>query len=224
MNYKLWVASVGVAAMAASLATVPRDARGQAVTFDHLTCVNVNKDDRSAPMPPPLTLTSEQSDFLSSNGCKPVGGGKIARAQQVCYPTSKEESNPPGGVSLSGQDFLCYRVKCADNGGTRTELSMTDQFGSGTVFANQKRIIKTLCVPAFLGTTPSPTPTASGTPGPTPTTAATPTPTPVPTETPAPTPTVVEPTPTPTEAPTPTPTPGGSASLAFVEPVANLLR
>ena len=204
MKYKFWVASLGVAALGASLAAVPRDARGQAPTFDHLTCVKVSKDDRFAKMPPPLTLTSEQTEFLNSTGCKPIGGGKIARANEVCYPTSKDPSNPPGGISLSGQDFLCYRVKCEQNGGDRTELSITDQFGNGTIVANQKPNSKQFCVPAFLGATPSPTPT--GTPGPTPTVVV-PTPTPEPTETPA-----------------PTPTPGGSASLAFVEPAANLLR
>jgi len=230
MEYSLKLASLGAAVLAASLA-VPSNARAQG-TFDHFTCIGVSKDNRLAPMPPPLTLTPEQTEFLTSNGCKPVGGGKIARANEICYPTSKSPGGPPPGANISGQDFLCYRVKCANNGGGKTNLSVTDQFGSGSISANQKPPTKKLCVPAFTGAVPTPTPVVP-TPTPVATQTAAPTPTPVATQTAAPTPTPVAtqtaaPTPTPvatqTAAPTPTPTPGGSASLAFVEPVANLLR
>lgn len=58
--------------------------------------------------------------------------------------------------------------------------------------------------------------------GPTPTPSPTPTPTAEPTDTPTPTPTA-EPTDTPTPTPSPTP-PYGSASRAFVKPVASLLQ
>lgn len=246
MQYSFKVAWLGLAVLAAGLVTVP-DARAQEQTFDHMTCVKVNRDERLAKMPPPLALTSEQAEFLNNSGCKPVGGGKIARADEICYPTAKDPTNPPGGTSLSGQDFLCYRVKCAPNGGGLSEHSVTDQFGSGTVFANERPVVKKLCVPAFLATGPTPTPTTTATATPVATPTATPvgTPTPVTTQTPALTPTPVvtgtavptatpsptvtaeptaTPTPTETAAPTPTPTPGGSASLAFVEPVESLLR
>lgn len=194
-------AALGMVVLGAGMVLSARDAGAQALTFDHLTCVKVSRDDRLAKMPPPLTLSSEQTEFLSNNGCKPVGGGRIARADEICYPTAKDPTNPPGGADLSGQNFLCYRVKCARNGGGRTELAVGDQFGTGTVFANEKPVTKKLCVPAFLAGGPTPTPTA----------------------TPTPTPTVIAPTPTPTVGPTPTP-PYGSASRAFVARVANLLH
>lgn len=205
-SFKL--AALGVVALAATLVFALPGSRAQTTpTFDHLTCVKISRDNRFAPMPPPLTLTPDQSEFLTNTGCKPVGGGQLARANQVCYSSSKDPSNPPSGTDLTGQDFLCYRIKCdRNNGSSRTELSMTDQFGSGTVFANEKPVTKTLCVPAFVGATPTPAPT--GTPGVTPT----------PTETPS-----LTPTPAPTETAAPTPTPG-SASLAFVDPVDSLLR
>jgi len=130
------------AGLLAGVVALSGEARAQEQTFDHLTCVHVNRDERRVPMPPPLTLTSEQTEFLSSSGCKPVGGGKIARADEVCYPSAKSPTNPPGGASLSRQGFLCYRVKCAQNGGGRTELTITDQFGSGTVFANERPVVK----------------------------------------------------------------------------------
>lgn len=202
-------------------------AYAQEQVFDHLTCVRVNRDERLAPMPPPLTLTSQQTELLSSNGCKPVGGGKIARADEICYPSAKAPGNPPGGADLSDQSFLCYRVKCAANGGTRTELDVADQFGSGTVFANQKPVTKKLCVPAFVGATPTPSVTPTSTPTGTPT--VSPTPTVAPTQTPGVTPTPVPtgtPTTTPTGVPTstPSPTPIGSANRAFVDQAADLLR
>jgi len=251
MQYSFKVASLGLTALAASLLAGPPGARAQEQTFDHMTCVKVNRDERLAKMPPPLSLTSEQAEFLNNTGCKPVGGGKIARADEICYPTSKDPGNPPNGTSLSGQDFLCYRVKCAPNGGGRSEHSVTDQFGTGTIFANEKPVTKKLCVPAFIGTGPTPTPTGTATATPTATPVGTPsatpvgTPTPVTTQTPAPTATPVPtgtvvptatpsptataeptatPTPTETAAPTPTATSGGSASRAFVEPVDSLLR
>jgi len=180
---------------------VPADAQ----SFDHMTCIRVNKDLRNALMPPPLTLDAEQIEFLDSQGCKPVGGGRIARAQRLCFPTSKAPSNPPGGISLSGQDFLCYRVKCQSNGGSMTELTLTDQFGTGTVRANEKPVVKELCVPAFKPGGPSPTPT------------------PAVTATPTPSPTGVVPTATPSATPTATP-PYGSASEAFVDQVPSLLH
>lgn len=197
-----------------------------AQTFDHLTCLNVSRDLRDAAMPPPLTLDAEQLEILDSQGCKPVGGGQIARADRICVPTSKLPSNPPGGIVLSGQDFLCYRVRCEPNGGGQVDIQITDQFGSGTIRVNQTPVMKELCVPAFKVGVPTPTPT--GEPTPTPTAEPTPTPTvvvptPTPTGEPTPTPTG-EPTPTPTAEPTPTPTPPyGSASQAFVLEVPSLL-
>ena len=184
------------------------------------------------------------------HGCKPIGGGKIARANEVCYPTAKDPTNPPGGTSLSGQDFLCYRVKCEQNGGGKTEHDVTDQFGTGTIFANQKPVTKQLCVPAFLGAGPRRRrPAPQGDPDPhsgrDPTDArryanarsdantrtdgdAGADPDRGPHADPSPT-VIAEPTPTPdptygNRGSDPDAHPGGSASLAFVEPVANLLR
>lgn len=191
-----WKTRMALGVLAAGLGLAPRAALAQAVTYDHLTCVNVNRDDRLAPMPPPLRLEPEQEQFLESNGCKIVGGNKIARAKEVCYATAKSPNSPPNGEDLSGQSFLCYRVKCAPNGGGKTPVELTDQFGGGSVTANQKPVTKKLCVPAFPPGTPTPTP------------GVTPTPTPVVTGTP-----VVTPTP-----------PYGSASRAFVNAVASLLQ
>lgn len=193
-----WKTSValGVGVLAAGLALAPRDAGAQAVTYDHLTCANISKDDRLAQMPPPLRLEPEQEAFLESNGCRIVGGNKVARAKEVCYATAKSPNGPPGGLDLSGQSFLCYRVKCAPNAGGKTPVDLTDQFGSGNVTVNQQPPMRKLCVPAFPPGTPTPTPT--------------------------PTPTVA-PTATPTPIVTPTP-PYGSASRAFVKPVGSLLE
>ena len=190
---------LGIGVLAVGL-LAPSAARAQAVTYDHLTCEGVNRDNRLAPMPPPLLLSPEQTEFLESTGCKPVGGGQIARADEICYATAKSPGGPPGGVSLSGQSFLCYRVKCERNGGGRTNIDVADQFGSGNVSVNQRPPVKKLCVPAFLAGVPTPTPTAQPTPTPTP---------------------VVTSTPTPVVTPTP---PYGSASRAFVKPVGSLLK
>lgn len=191
-----WKTGVAIGVLAAGLVLTPRTSQAQTTTYDHLTCVNINRDDRLAKPPPPLTLDPEQADFLASNGCKISGSNKIARARQVCYATAKSPGGPPAGEDLSGQSFLCYRVKCARNGGGKTPVELTDQFGGGNVTVNQQPVTKTLCVPAFPPGTPTPTVTA------------TPTPTPVVTSTP-----VVTPTP-----------PYGSASRAFVRFVANLLQ
>ena len=189
--------SVGV--LAAGLMLAPRGAEAQDVTYDHLTCVKVNKDDRLAKPPPPLRLEPEQAEYLESNGCRIVGGNKIARAKEVCYAAAKSPNGPPGGEDLSGQSFLCYRIKCAPNGGGKTPVDLTDQFGSGSVTVNQQPVTKTLCVPAFPPGTPTPTPTPVATPTPTP----------------------IVSTPTPVVTPTP---PYGSASRAFVKPVGSLLK
>lgn len=193
-----WKTGVALSAamFAAGLVLAPRPARAQTTNYDHLTCVNLNRDDRLAKPPPPLQLDPEQAEFLESNGCKISGSNKIARARQVCYATAKSPGGPPSGEDLSGQSFLCYRVKCARNGGGKTPVELTDQFGSGSVTVNQQPVTKTLCVPAFPPGTPTPTATV------------TPTPTPVVTATP-----VVTPTP-----------PYGSASKAFVKFVESLLR
>ncbi|MEW6269864.1 MAG: hypothetical protein AB1689_11275 [Thermodesulfobacteriota bacterium] len=169
----------------------------------------MSRDLRNALMPPPLTLDAEQIEFLDSQGCKPVGGGRIARADRICFPTSKSPSNPPGGIVLSGQDFLCYRVKCDRNAGGSVDVQIGDQFGSGTIRVNQTPPVKELCVPAFKVGVPTPTPTTAPPPTPTPTVVV-----------PTPTPTAVEPTPTPTASPPPY----GSASQAFVERIQSLLQ
>lgn len=196
---------------ALGLVAVVGATQAMAQPFDHLACTRV-RDLRGAPAPPLLTLTPQQVEFLASTGCKV--SGRFARAKEICYPANKSPSNPPGGLDLSGQDFLCYKVRCQNNGGQQTSLQVTDQFGSGEVVANQRHVGRTLCVPAFkAGAPPTPTPT--------------PAPTATPTPTPTPTPTVAPPTPspTPTAAPTPTPTPPyGSASKAFVQSVPDLLH
>jgi hypothetical protein len=178
----------------------------QAQPFDHLVCTRVQRDERAVSIPA-LTLTPQQVQFLTSTGCVPQGR---PRAKEVCYPADKTPSNPPGGIDLNGQDFLCYQVRCARNpAGGQTPVNLTDQFGSGNVLVNQRHPGRKLCVPAFKVVPPTPTPTAPPTP--------TPTPTVVP-------PTPPTPTPTPPPTPTPTPTPPyGSASQAFVQPVPNLL-
>ena len=90
--------ALGVGVLAAGLTLAPSGARAQAVTYDHLTCVNVNKDDRFAQPPPPLRLDPEQAAFLESNGCRIVGGnsGNVTVNQQpptrkLCVPAF-----PPG--------------------------------------------------------------------------------------------------------------------------------
>lgn len=215
MRKAAWKGSFGLAIVAAASLLGADGARAQTTDFDHLTCVRVSTDRRLAKTPPPLTLDAEQAQLLDSQGCKVVGGGRVARADELCFATSKDPGGPPSGIDLSGQSFLCYRVKCERdemNLGGRTELSVTDQFGDGTVFLNERPTTKRLCVPAFIDQNgPTPTPGPTGTPGGTPSV----TPTPIP---------IGTPTATPTSGTTPTPTPGGSASRAFVERSASLLN
>jgi len=209
MKRSSWKLALSLVLAGAPMVVGVGSARAQTQSFDHLTCVNVSTDRRLAKAPPTLTLTAEQTEFLNGEGCRVIGAVQVARADQLCFPTAKTPSNPPSGLDLSGQDFLCYRIKCQQNDlhpGGNTQVSIADQFGSGTVFVNQRPTSKLLCVPAFLGAGPSPTPGPTGTP-------VAPTPTPIP---------IVTPTPSPIA--TPTPTSGGSASRAFVESVASLLR
>lgn len=200
-------------------------ASAQPTDTDSLTCVNVTTDRRFAKAPQPLLLTPEQSEFMTSRGCKVIGGTRIARADALCYPTAVDEQgggdgDVGSGVDLSGQVFLCYDVKCQREemnvGNVRTELEIEDQFGDGTIFVNERPTTKRLCVPAFIGTGPSPTPGTSATPRPSGTPGATGTPSP--TSTPNGTPTSGA-----TATPAPTGSPG-SASLAFVAPIASLLQ
>ena len=243
-------AILAMACLAAASLIDARAAGAQPVTRDSLTCVNVSTDRRYAKTPGLLTLTPEDAQFMTSEGCKVVGGTRIARADRLCYPTAVEErGSEPGdgdvedGIDLSGQVFLCYDVKCErDEIGepSRTELDVTDRFGDGQLFINQRPTTKELCVPAFVSGGPSPTPSPTLTPIVTPTPGATATPTSTPDETPTPgatstpgtTPTpgaTSTPAPTATPAVTATPTPvatgtPGSASLAFVERVPSLLQ
>ena len=207
----------------ASLVDVPA-ARAQQVTSDSLACVNVSTDRRFAKTPNPFTLTPENAQFMSSQGCKVVGGTRIARADRLCYPVSVDErgdepnaATPTPGVDLGGQVFLCYDVKCERDEldlHNRTELTVTDRFGDGQIFINERPTTKELCVPAFVAGGPSPSPSPTLTPIVTPTPGATSTPTSTPGATA---------TPSPTSTPGATGTPG-SASLAFVERVPSLLR
>ena len=214
--------ALAVACLAAASLADARIARAQAVTSDSLACVNVSTDRRFAKTPDLLTLTPEDAQFMTSQGCKVVGGTRIARADRLCYPVSVEErGSEPGssdveaGIDLSGQVFLCYDVRCERDEldlRNRTELTITDRFGDGPIFVNERPTTKELCVPAFLSGGPSPTPSPTLTP------IVTPTPGPTPTSTPGATPT---PAVTPTPVATGTP---GSASLAFVERVPSQLQ
>lgn len=152
---------------------VAGNASAQISDVDSLTCVNVSTDRRFADPPPALTLTPEQEEFMASEGCTILGGTRIARADDLCFATSVEPDDGDEGIDLSGQAFLCYDVRCRRdemNLGGRTELTVSDQFGSGTLFVNERPNVKKLCVPAFVGDgpTPTPTPTPIGTPTPTP--------------------------------------------------------
>lgn len=238
-------AVLALACLAAASFGSAREVHAQAITSDSLTCVNASGDRRYAKQPGLLELTPEDVQFMASQGCKVIGGGNIARADRLCYATSVDErgtepgdGSDVGGIDLSGQVFMCYDVRCERDefnpGDVRTEVMVTDRFGEGQVFLNERPTVKELCVPAFLGPVPTATPRPSGTPGGTPTPGATMTPanTPTPgaTETPGATSTPVA-TPTPgatstpgaTATPVPTGTPG-SASLAFVSQGASLLR
>ena len=216
-------AVLGMACLAvASLVDVPA-ARAQQVTSDSLACVNVSTDRRFAKTPDPFTLTPEDAQFMTSQGCKVVGGTRIARADRLCYPVAAEEggdepnATPTPGVDLGGQVFLCYDVKCERDEldlHNRTELTVTDRFGDGQIFINERPTTKELCVPAFVAGGPSPSPSPTLTPIVTPTPGATSTPTSTPGATA---------TPSPTSTPGATGTPG-SASLAFVERVPSLLQ
>ncbi|MFO1200790.1 MAG: hypothetical protein U1E86_27885, partial [Burkholderiaceae bacterium] len=168
---------------AAALADVPA-ARAQTVTSDSLACVNVSTDRRFAKTPNPLTVTPEDAQFMTGQGCKVVGGTRIARADRLCYPVAVDEragrepepAAPTPGVDLGGQVFLCYDVKCERDEldpRSRTELSITDRFGDGQIFINERPTTKELCVPAFVSGGPSPSPIV--TPTPTPGATATPT-------------------------------------------------
>lgn len=210
--------ALGVACIAALGVADASAVRAQEITSDSLTCVNVNADRRFSKQIGPLTLTPEDATFLTNRGCKVVGGTRIARADRLCYPSMLEgRGSEPGdepaveGVDLSGQVFLCYDIRCErDEFETRgrTDLMISDRFGEGEIYVNERPTTKEMCVPAFVE------PVSSPTPGP----SATPIGTPTPTSTPGATG-----TPEPTASPEPTATPG-SASRAFVGPVASLLR
>lgn len=194
-------AVVGMACLAGSLLATS-GASAQTDDVDSLTCVNVTTDRRNADNPDAFTLTPEDEQLMESRGCKVAGGGRIARADALCYPTSTDAgSDDEPGVDLSGQLYLCYDVRCQRDemnvGNVRTELEITDRFGDGTIFVNERPTTKRLCIPASLGSSsPTPTPRPIGTP-----------------------------TPNGTATPNgPTPTPPGSASRAFVDVVASLLR
>ena len=201
-------AIVAVACVAAVSLADARTARAQQVTSDSLACVNVSTDRRYAKSPDPLTLTPDDAQFMTSQGCKVVGGTRIARADRLCYPVSVEKrggdpgsSDVEAGVDLSGQVFLCYDVKCEREemfAHNRTELTITDRLGDGQIFINERPTTKELCLPAFVSGGPSPTPAATATPD-------------------------VTATPVPTATPGVTGTPG-SASLAFVACVPSLLQ
>src|SRR5262245_14372413 len=129
-------ALLAMACVAAASLADARLAHAQAVTSENLTCINVSPDKRFAKMPGPLELTPEDEQFLEGQGCKVTGGGAIARADRLCYPTGVEEratepggTDDVGGVDLSGQVFLCYDVRCERDelnlGNVRTELTVT---------------------------------------------------------------------------------------------------
>ncbi len=185
-----------VAGMACLATTLLASSSTFAQEVDSLTCVRVSTDRRFADNPSPFSLTPEDEQLMESRGCKVLGGTRIARADALCYPTATDAGNDEApGVDLSGQLYLCYDVRCQRDemnvGNVRTELSITDRFGDGTIFVNERPTTKRLCVPATLGDAgPTPTPRPIGTP-------------------------------TPNGA---TPTPPGSASRAFVDAVASLLR
>lgn len=192
MNQSRPWAIAGVACLATTLLA---SSGASAQEFDSLTCVRVSTDRRSADNPQPLTLTPADEQLMESRGCKVLGGTRIARADALCYPTTADTDGNEPGLDLSGQLFLCYDVRCQRDelnlGNVRTELSITDRFGDGTIFVNERPTTKRLCVPATLGDAgPTPTPRPIGTP-------------------------------TPNGA---TPTPPGSASRAFIDAVASLLR
>jgi hypothetical protein len=215
MNKTSSWALTGLTCLAASIVAAG-SASAQTSDFDSLTCVNVSTDRRFADNPEMLTLTPEEEQLMESRGCRVIGGTRIARADALCYPTEVDGGGDggDGGADLSGQVFLCYDVRCQRDemnlGNVRTELSVTDRFGDGTIFVNERPTTKRLCVPAAIDSAgPTATPRPSATPNGSPT----------PIQTPGGSPTPGGGTPTPGATPTP-----GSASLAFVDPVASLLH
>lgn len=149
-----------------------------AQNFDHLTCIRL-RDLRGATAPPPMTFTPAQSNFFASTGCEVPT--RRARAADLCFPTSQSPSGSPSGQNLGAQDFLCYKLRCKNNGGQQTSFDVLDEFGRGRVYANERIVTKRVCVPAFAPpTAPVPTPTpGGGGPTPTPPGGGGPTPTPI---------------------------------------------
>lgn len=179
MNQSRSWAIAGMACLVTALLAPPG---ASAQDFDSLACVRVSTDRRSVDNPAPFSLTPEDEQLMESRGCKVIGGTRIARADALCYPTSAAtDGNQEPGLDLSGQAFLCYDVRCQRDemnvGNVRTELSVTDRFGDGTIFVNERLTTKRLCIPATLGDAgPTPTPRPIGTPNPN----GSPTPTPPP--------------------------------------------
>jgi hypothetical protein len=125
-----------VAVLAASLAAGSLEARAQEQTFDHMTCVKVNRDERLAKMPRRWRSRPSRRNFSTPG--KPVGGGKIARADEICYPTAKDPTNPPNGTSLRA-GLPRYRV-ARRTAAKHSEHSGDRPVRQRTIFANERPV------------------------------------------------------------------------------------
>lgn len=150
---------VAVLSLALSLSllfhTPAARAQGFAV-FDHLKCYNI-KDLRTPGQWTADLFPEQMPPFAAELDCTIKSPAKLfcidVRKNPVGAPTP-----PLQVVGAKAQDYLCYKVKCAN--GALLTLGVADQFGSGNItIAKRPRYV---CAPAYK--TGFPTPTFSPTP------------------------------------------------------------
>ncbi len=111
---------------------------------DHLQCFKVK--DTQAKTPYTATLNPFEAPFTTESGCVVKVPAKV-----LCAAVSKTgvQPTPPGavpGLSLGGELFACYKLKCPKNAATFT---VADQFGTRSMTIGASNM---LCAPAHNAT------------------------------------------------------------------------
>jgi hypothetical protein len=112
---------------------------------DHIECFKTKEISYDAPAPYTMDLIAGVGGFTDETGCTIV----IAKAKEICIQATKQNVTPappgggPGPGSGSGETFVGYKLTCPAT--TPAQISVVDQFGSGTFTPSKSR---TLLVPA----------------------------------------------------------------------------
>jgi hypothetical protein len=119
---------------------------------DHLQCHKI-KDSQKFKFAD-VTLTALQAEFQVPDGCTIKG-----KAKKFCVPVGKvvSDTDAPGsligvGQTLNANDYLCYKLKCAQT--TIPDTLVTDQFGERNI--SKIKFAQEICVPAVKGTVTAP--------------------------------------------------------------------